>query len=160
MKYFLLPLGCQMNQSDTERVRTVLHNMGFTPTENEEEATLLGIIACSVRQKGIDKVYSRIVKWNEQREHKNCITFVSGCILPADRERFLKLFDLVFTMNDLPELPDMIRQYGINIPTRPIDNNPISEQISVNIQRPLVPLFSKKDKINPSANMEDLSNVR
>ena len=143
-----------MNQSDTERVRTVLHNMGFTPTENEEEATLLGIIACSVRQKGIDKVYSRIVKWNEQREHKNCITFVSGCILPADRERFLKLFDLVFTMNDLPELPDMIRQYGINIPTRPIDNNPISEQITVNIQRPLVPLFSKKDKINPSANMD------
>ena len=154
MKYFLLPLGCQMNQSDTERVRTVLHNMGFTPTENEEEATLLGIIACSVRQKGIDKVYSRIVKWNEQREHKNCITFVSGCILPADRERFLKLFDLVFTMNDLPELPDMIRQYGINIPTRPIDNNPISEPIAVNIQRPLVPLFSKKDKINPSANMD------
>ena len=154
MKYFLLPLGCQMNQSDTERVRTVLHNMGFTPTENEEEATLLGIIACSVRQKGIDKVYSRIVKWNEQREHKNCITFVSGCILPADRERFLKLFDLVFTMNDLPELPDMIRQYGINIPTRPIDNTPISEPIAVNIQRPLVPLFSKKDKINPSANMD------
>ena len=154
MKYFLLPLGCQMNQSDTERVRTVLHNMGFTPTENEEEATLLGIIACSVRQKGIDKVYSRIVKWNEQREHKNCITFVSGCILPADRERFLKLFDLVFTMNDLPELPDMIRQYGINIPTRPIDNTPISEPITVNIQRPLVPLFSKKDKINQSANMD------
>ena len=154
MKYFLLPLGCQMNQSDTERVRTVLHNMGFTPTENEEEATLLGIIACSVRQKGIDKVYSRIVKWNEQREHKNCITFVSGCILPADRERFLKLFDLVFTMNDLPELPDMIRQYGINIPTRPIDNTPISEPITVNIQKPLVPLFSKKDKINPSANMD------
>ena len=154
MKYFLLPLGCQMNQSDTERVRTVLHNMGFKPTENEEEATLLGIIACSVRQKGIDKVYSRIVKWNEQRGHKNCITFVSGCILPADRERFLKLFDLVFTMNDLPELPDMIRQYGITIPTKPIDNNPTSEQVTVNIQRPLVPLFSKKDKINPSANMD------
>ena len=118
MKYFLLPLGCQMNQSDTERVRTVLQGMGFVPTENEEEATLLGIIACSVRQKGIDKVYSRIIKWNEMRGRKNCITFVSGCILPADRERFLKLFDLVFTMNDLPELPNMIRQYGIFIPTK------------------------------------------
>ena len=153
MKYFLLPLGCQMNQSDTERVRTVLHNMGFTPTDNEEEATLLGIIACSVRQKGIDKVYSRIMKWNEQRGHKNCITFVSGCILPADRERFLKLFDLVFTMNDLPELPDMIRQYGITIPTKPQITDNV-QQPTINIQRPLVPLFSKKDKINPSANMD------
>ena len=153
MKYFLLPLGCQMNQSDTERVKTILQGMGFMPTENEDEATILGIIACSVRQKGIDKVYSRIMKWNEMKNRKNCITFVSGCILPADRERFLKLFDLVFTMNDLPDLPDMIRQYGIVIPTnqQPIAN---SQQPIVNIQRPLVPLFNKKDKIAPSANMD------
>ena len=112
MKYFLLPLGCQMNRSDTERVRTVLHGMGFTETDKEEEANILGVIACSVRQKGIDKVYSRILKWNEMKQNHNCITFVSGCILPADRERFVKLFDLVFTMNELPDLPDMIQQYG------------------------------------------------
>ena len=153
MKYYLLPLGCQMNQSDTERVKTILQGMGFKPTDNEDEATILGIIACSVRQKGIDKVYSRIKKWNEMKDRKNCITFVSGCILPADRERFLKLFDLVFTMNDLPDLPDMIRQYGIVIPTRQetIDNG---QQTVINIQRPLIPLFHKNDKINPSANMD------
>ena len=101
-----------MNRSDTERVRTVLHGMGFTETDKEEEANILGVIACSVRQKGIDKVYSRILKWNEMKQTHNCITFVSGCILPADRERFVKLFDLVFTMNELPDLPDMIQQYG------------------------------------------------
>ena len=50
MKYFLLPFGCQMNLSDTERVRTVLQQMGYEPTDNEEEANLLGIVACSVRQ--------------------------------------------------------------------------------------------------------------
>ena len=101
-----------MNLSDTERVRTVLNGMGFVQTENENEASILGIIACSVRQKGIDKVYSRILKWNEMKQSHNCLTFVSGCILPADRERFVKLFDLVFTMNELPDLPDMIQQYG------------------------------------------------
>ena len=151
MKYFLLPLGCQMNQSDTERVKTILQGMGFMPTDNEDEATLLGIIACSVRQKGIDKVYSRIMKWNEMKDRKNCITFVSGCILPADRERFLKLFDLVFTMNDLPDLPDMIRQYGIVVPTNPQPNFEIEYQ---EIKQPLAPLFHKNDKINPSANMD------
>ena len=151
MKYYLLPLGCQMNQSDTERVKTILQGLGFKPTDNEDEATLLGIIACSVRQKGIDKVYSRIKKWNEMKDRKNCITFVSGCILPADRERFLKLFDLVFTMNDLPDLPDMIRQYGIVIPTNPQPNFEIEYQ---EIKRPLAPLFHKNDKINPSANMD------
>lgn len=113
MKYFLLPLGCQMNRSDTERVRTVLQGMDYIETDKEEEANILGVIACSVRQKGIDKVYSRIQKWNEMKQNRYCVTFVSGCILPADRERFAKLFDLIFTMNELPDLPDMIQQYGV-----------------------------------------------
>ena len=159
MKYFLLPLGCQMNQSDTERVRTVLHGMGFTPTDNEDEATILGIIACSVRQKGIDKVYSRIKKWNETKNDRNRITFVSGCVLPADREKFLKLFDLVFTMNDLPDLPDMIRQYGIVIPQlSAVSCQPsaISRQPSakgqLSIAKDQQP--AAKVKINPSANMD------
>ena len=159
MKYFLLPLGCQMNQSDTERVRTVLHGMGFTPTDNEDEATILGIIACSVRQKGIDKVYSRIKKWNETKNDRNRITFVSGCVLPADREKFLKLFDLVFTMNDLPDLPDMIRQYGIVIPQlSDVSRQPsaVSYQLSaegqLSIAKDQQP--AAKVKINPSANMD------
>ena len=110
-----------MNLSDTERVRTVLQQMGYTPTDNEEEANLLGIIACSVRQKGIDKVYGRIEKWNAMKNRKSVLTFVSGCILPADRVRFLKLFDLVFTMNELPQLPEMIRQYGVVTPMKEVN---------------------------------------
>ena len=110
-----------MNLSDTERVRTVLQQMGYEPTDNEEEANILGIVACSVRQKGIDKVYGRIEKWNAMKNRKNVITFVSGCILPADRVRFLKLFDLVFTMNELPNLPEMIRQYGVVTPMKEVN---------------------------------------
>ena len=151
MKYYLLPLGCQMNQSDTGRVRTVLQNMGFVPTDNEEEATILGVIACSVRQKGIDKVYGRIEKWNAMKNRQNVITFVSGCILPADRLRFLKLFDLVFPMNELPNFPDMIRQYGIVTPASLQCGEEIETQPVV---RPLEPLFHKHDVVNPSANMD------
>lgn len=134
-----------MNRSDTERVRTVLHQMGFEETDNEGEATILGIIACSVRQKGIDKVYTRILKWNEMKQRRNCLTFVSGCILPADRERFVKLFDLVFTMNELPDLPDMIRQYGVFIPT----SSKVEAAPVFNIES--VPVLKG---INPSVNMD------
>ncbi len=105
-----------MNISDGERIRTVLEQMGFERTDNEEEADFLGIVACSVRQKAIDKVYSRVAKWNSWKNERNLLTFVSGCILPADRERFLNLFDLMFAINDLPQLPDMIRQYGVVTP--------------------------------------------
>ena len=77
---------------------------------------MLGILACSVRQKSIDKVYSRISRWNHWKKKRNLLTFVSGCILPSDKEKFLKIFDLVFTMDELPDLDSMIRQYGVVTP--------------------------------------------
>jgi len=116
MKYHLITLGCQMNLSDSERVSSVLENMGYIPTENEEEASLLGMLACSVRQKPIDKVYNKIAQWNKWKNKRNLITFVSGCILPADKEKFLKSFDLIFPMSELALFPDMIREYGVVTP--------------------------------------------
>jgi tRNA-2-methylthio-N6-dimethylallyladenosine synthase len=116
MKYHLVILGCQMNQADAERVSSVMGQMGFTPTETEEDADVIGIIACSVRQKAIDKVYSKIGKWNKWKDRKSLITFVSGCILPDDRTKFLKLFDLVFDMKELAAFPAMLSQYGVTTP--------------------------------------------
>ena len=118
MKYHVVTLGCQMNKSDSERLSRVIEDMGFTPTDSEEEANLLGVVACSVRQKAIDKVYTKIHKWNKWKDKRNLITFVSGCVLPADRERFLKQFDLVFQMSELTQVPAMLSQYGIATPFR------------------------------------------
>jgi len=105
-----------MNISDSERFRSVMEGEGFIWTDDEEKASLLGILACSVRQKAIDKVYSRINKWNKWKNSRNLITLLTGCVLPNDREKFLKLFDIVFPMSELQELPDMIRQYGVVSP--------------------------------------------
>ena len=116
MKYHIITLGCQMNLSDSERVSSVLEKSGYEWTDHEEEAGLIGILACSVRQKAIDKVYSRISKWQKWKSRKNLITFISGCLLPNDHERLMKLFDITFQMKDLPKLPEMISQYGITTP--------------------------------------------
>jgi tRNA-2-methylthio-N6-dimethylallyladenosine synthase len=113
MKYHLVTLGCQMNKSDSERVSSVIEGMGYQWSENEEDAELLGVIACSVRQKAIDKVYTRIHKWNKWKNNRNLVTFVSGCILPADREKFLRQFDIIFQINELTDFPEMLRQYGV-----------------------------------------------
>ena len=116
MKYHLITLGCQMNISDSERVSSVLESMGYVATDNEEEASLLGMLACSVRQKPIDKVYNKIARWNKWKNKLNLVTFVSGCILPADKEKLLKSFDLIFPMSELAQLPELIREYGVVTP--------------------------------------------
>jgi tRNA-2-methylthio-N6-dimethylallyladenosine synthase len=125
MKYHLITLGCQMNIADSERVSSVLEGMGYTRTENEEDASLLGILACSVRQKPIDKVYNKIAQWNRWKNKRNLLTFVSGCLLPADKDKFLKTFDLIFPMSELGQLPDMIREYGVVTPAGLKSRQPI-----------------------------------
>ena len=84
MKYHLVTLGCQMNKSDSERTRTVIEQMGYRWTDIEEEADMMGVLACSVRQKSIDKVYTRISKWNKWKNKRSLITFVSGCMLSKE----------------------------------------------------------------------------
>jgi tRNA-2-methylthio-N6-dimethylallyladenosine synthase len=112
----LLSLGCQMNTSDAERISTVLEGAGFAEAPTEAQANLLGVVACSVRQKAIDRVYGRIHEWNRWKRERPLLTFVSGCILPEDEAKFLRLFDLVFRIDDLPQLPEMIRTSGVVTP--------------------------------------------
>lgn len=114
-----------MNLSDSERVSAVLESMGYVKTDKEEEANLLGILACSVRQKPIDKVYNKIAQWNKWKNKRNLITFVSGCLLPADKEKFLKSFDLIFQMSELAQLPEMIREYGVVTPAALNSQGPV-----------------------------------
>ena len=103
-----------MNLADSEKLVAVLNKMGYTSTEKEEEADIIGVLACSVRQKAIDRVYGRISRWNKWKNKRQLITFASGCILPDDKQKFLKLFDLVFDISELPQLPDMLAQYGVS----------------------------------------------
>lgn len=137
MKYHLVILGCQMNHADAERVQAVMAKMGYELTDREEDADVIGIIACSVRQKAIDKVYYQISKWNKWKNKKNLITFVSGCILPDDRQRFLKLFDLVFDMKELAMFPAMLSQYGV---TTPVSNSAmVYDEEMIERARPATP---------------------
>lgn len=134
MKYNIVVLGCQMNISDSERVRTVLDNLGFTYTENEDEADILGVVACSVRQRAIDRVYARIHKWNKmkKKQERNILTFLSGCVLESDEKKFLKTFDFVFKMGDLDKLPGMINNYGIATPASLRNQNNLTDFWQIN----------------------------
>ena len=116
MTYHLVSFGCQMNLSDTERIATVLDSAGFVRTGREEDADLIGAIACSVRQRAIDRVDARIERWNAWKAQRPLLTFVSGCVLPHDEPRLAGKFDFLVRTADVPSLPDLIRQDGVVTP--------------------------------------------
>ena len=88
-------------------------------------------------------MYTKIHKWNKWKNSRNLVTFVTGCVLPADREKFLMLFDLIFQISELLQFPEMLRQYGVVTPFSIDKGKPVEDQIrnrftSVNFKTVLV----------------------
>jgi tRNA-2-methylthio-N6-dimethylallyladenosine synthase len=112
--YFLVTLGCQMNEHDSEVICTMLENMGYLAALTAEEADLIIINTCAVRQKPEDKVASLLGKYYAiKQEKKDLIIAVGGCMTQQEEaaryinNRFHHV-NIVFGTHALPRLPQMI----------------------------------------------------
>ena len=107
-KFHLIIFGCQMNYSDSERLTTVLKKIGYTETKQEAEADLIAIVAFSVKQAAVDRIHSKIHKWQLTKETRPLITILSGCVLDADKKKLAHQFDLFIDIKNLENLADDI----------------------------------------------------
>ncbi len=110
LTYFLQILGCQMNHSDAERLAEILETLGYTKTSTPEEADLIGVVACAVRQSAMDRVYGKIKNWNLIKEKKPLITLLTGCVLKKDKEKLKYEFDILLDIKDIQELPEELKK--------------------------------------------------
>lgn len=109
MKYYLWILGCAMNYSDAERIETILSLLGYQKTEKETEADLIVTLACSVRQSAIDRIYGKAKDWERMRaKNPNLKVALTGCVLKQDLERMSKIFDLIFKIDKLNLLTELL----------------------------------------------------
>ena len=94
-----------MNKSDAERLASLLDTLGLKKTENEDEANLIAVQSCSVRQSAIDRIHSRIHRWKKDQKERPAdhplITLLTGCVLPDDRALFKKQFDTFIETDDV-----------------------------------------------------------
>lgn len=114
MKYYLFILGCQMNYSDAERLESVLNRLSFKKTANEKEADIILAVACSVRQKAVDRIYGLANLWLKEKRKRKLITILTGCVLPYDQNKMKKYFDLILNIKDLPILPKFLLKHNFN----------------------------------------------
>jgi len=96
--------GCQMNKSDAERIEAVLQSLGYKKVEKEKDANILMIVACSVRQTAVDRIYGKIRVWNKLKKKSEVITMLTGCLLLFDKKRLEEKFDFIFDIKNLWEL--------------------------------------------------------
>ena len=114
-KYHLITLGCQMNKNDSERIDAILAGVGFSATENREEADLILVNTCSVRQSAEDRVFGFLREFEALREKRpELIVGVTGCLPGRDRDgsirKKMKTADLYFPTADVVNLPRWIAE--------------------------------------------------
>jgi len=109
MKYFIITFGCQMNHSDSERVAAVLENTGYEEASSINEADLIVVNMCSVRQSAVDRVYGLFPRFKKLKNKNNKLkTLLTGCVLKADKRKFTKNFDLILDIKNLSKLPNFL----------------------------------------------------
>lgn len=99
-----------MNVSDAERVATMLERLGFAKTEIENEADLIGVVACSVRQAPIDRIFGQANKWEKLKKDRGTVTMLTGCVLAHDKPNMAKIFDHQLPITDVGKLPAILSE--------------------------------------------------
>jgi len=113
-KLFIESYGCQMNLSDSEIVASILANEGFDTTPNLEEADLVLVNTCSIREKAEQTIRKRLQKYNRVRRiNPNMKIGVLGCMAERLKTKFLeeeKMVDLVVGPDAYRDLPNLIKE--------------------------------------------------
>ena len=107
--------GCQMNEYDSTKMADLLESThGLTLTENAEEADILLLNTCSIREKAQEKVFHQLGRWKNLKQHNpDIIIGVGGCVASQEGAHIRKrapFVDIIFGPQTFHRLPDMIEQ--------------------------------------------------
>ncbi|MBS1687306.1 MAG: tRNA (N6-isopentenyl adenosine(37)-C2)-methylthiotransferase MiaB [Bacteroidetes bacterium] len=113
-KFYIESYGCQMNFSDSEIVAAILNEEGFGATRNYEDADLVLLNTCSIREKAEQTVRNRLQAFRKVKEQKpGMLVGVLGCMAERLKAKFLeeeKLVDIVVGPDAYRSLPGLIEE--------------------------------------------------
>ncbi len=119
-KLFIKTHGCQMNEYDSDKMADVLAaSHGLELTDSEDQADVILVNTCSIREKAQEKVFSQLGRWKKLKaDGRKVIIGVGGCVASQEGEAIIKrapFVDLVFgpqTLHRLPAMIDSVRDTG------------------------------------------------
>ncbi len=111
---FIHTFGCQMNVHDSQKILTLLSKQGYKPVDTPEQASVILLNTCSVREKPGLKVMSAIGRYAMLKEQNpDLVLGVGGCFARQEGDKLLTkapVLDLVFGPDNIPELPEMLKE--------------------------------------------------
>ncbi len=138
-KLFIKTHGCQMNFYDSDKMSDLLKPHGYQLDNNEDNADLIVLNTCHIREKAVEKTYSELgrirdkIKLRKEKTGKKSIVAVAGCVAQAQGKEIMKRspwVDIVVGPQSYQNLPELISKVD------PVKNNKF-----IDIEFPTIPKF-------------------
>jgi len=102
-KFHIITFGCQINKSDSEKIAGLLESLNYKSVSNINEADLVVVNMCSVRQSAVDRVYGHLNNLKTlKKKNKDLRTLLTGCLLKHDFNKLKHKFDYILPIKSLP----------------------------------------------------------
>ena len=115
-KYFVKTYGCQMNEHDSENIKALLEQMGFSESKTLSDADLVVLNTCAIRENAHNKFFGFLGRVKHLKQSKEIITCICGCM--AQEEKVVndiinkyKWVDIVFGTHNIHEFPQILYNY-------------------------------------------------
>ena len=110
LKYNILTMGCQLNENDSEKLSGMIEQMGYTKTDNVNEADLVLFNTCCVRENAEDRLFGKLGEIKRVKEEKGTIVAICGCMMQEKQmvEKINKSYpfvDIIFGTHTLHKFP-------------------------------------------------------
>lgn len=135
MGLFMSTYGCQMNDNDSERMVSLLEFMNYVQVQTPEQASLIIINSCSVREKPVHKVQSEVGRYRKLKEKNPDLKIgVAGCVAQQEKDQLLKdlpLLDFVMGPDNIDSLPKIVSDLNAKI-DKGEDGEDLTSHIRIN----------------------------
>lgn len=108
-QYYILTMGCQLNENDSEKISGMIENMGYTLTDDILDADLVVYNTCCVRENAEEKLFGKLGEVKKQKEAKGTIIAIGGCMMQekhiVDKIKKSYKYDVIFGTHTLQNFP-------------------------------------------------------
>ena len=111
LKYYILTMGCQLNENDSEKLCGMVEEMGYKPTEKYQEADLVLFNTCCVRENAEDKLFGKLGELKRIKEQRGTIIAIGGCMMQEKHitdkiHESYSYTDIIFGTHTLQNFPE------------------------------------------------------
>ena len=111
LKYYIMTMGCQLNENDSEKIAGMLEKMNYIKTDNMKDADIVLFNTCCVRENAEEKLFGKVGEVKKQKEEKGTLIAIGGCMMQEKHivEKIKQSYpyvDIIFGTHTFQNIPE------------------------------------------------------